>query len=124
MSKRVRRTKEELAECGYYSWLKEVETLRGKKKSGVKLTPEEKEILRTIPTPEKPFGGVEPKKTAIKPKSQIRFGPEKEFKVGGGAFFCEVRELPFTDEECMLFCPIEDCPFNGKGYFRTKGIRF
>jgi hypothetical protein len=132
LADRNRRTKAELTECGYYTWLEDCKALRGKKKSGEKLTPAEKEVMRSTPTPERPYTPSRVVKESLQPKPQrnkkstykIDFGLEKEFEVKANHFFCEVKKQPHTDEECLLFCAVKECPFNGKGYFRSKGIKF
>lgn len=125
---RNRATKADLQAAGYYAWLEECHKLKEKKKAGIKLTKDEKSFMRTRPTtaqPYRPMGQATNTSSAKVQRSfSVDFGVDKEFKTGGNSFFCEVRNVPFTDEECLLFCSVEDCPFNGKGYFRTKGIKF
>jgi len=130
----ARRTKAELEAANYYEWLKVTNELRAKKKSGVKLTPEEKTIIRTIPTPEAPYGGTTEvaQQAAIKKeqrllaaqKKVIDFDKNVVWPTRGGAFLCAVFNVPYTDEQCMIFCSKEDCPFHGIGYFRAHGQRF
>jgi len=123
-----RRTKAELQAANYYEWLEDCNKLRAKKKEGVKLTSDEKALIRTIPSPEKPYRGNQPvvpekKKPAAK-KVKIDFDKNVVWVVKGRHFLCAVFNAPFTDEECLLFCERKDCPFNGVGYFRAHGVKF
>lgn len=130
----ARRTKAELEAANYYEWLKVTNELRAKKKNGVKLTPEEKTIIRTIPTPESPFGSkAEAEQQTAKKrekrrnaalKKMIDFDKNVVWPTKGGAFLCAVFNVPYTDEQCMIFCSKEDCPFHGIGYFRAHGEKF
>ncbi len=124
-----RRTKDELIQANYYEWLTEKERLQAKKKSGDKLSKEEKAVVRLNPTPDKPYIGT--RGSAVLPtvkKEETKLGslPSKdvEFLTKGGSFVCTVIGGPRTDEHCMLFCEVEGCPFYGKGYFRSKGLKF
>jgi len=124
----ARRTKEELLAANYYEWLEYCNGLREKKKNGEKLIPAEKQVLRTIPSPESPFASksedapvVKKKKTV---KAKIDFDKNVVWPVKGSAFLCAVFNIPFEDTQCMLFCERDDCPFHGVGYFRSHGIKF
>jgi len=124
----ARRTKEELIQSNYYAWLEYCNGLREKKKGGEKLIPAEKQVLRTIPSPESPFASksedapVVKKKKAVKAK--IDFDKNVVWPVKGNAFLCAVFNVPFEDTQCMLFCERDDCPFHGVGYFRSHGVKF
>jgi len=128
-----RRTKEELITANYYEWLKVCNVLRDKKKNGTKLTADEKMLLRTVPTPEKPYvdssgqcaagqAAIPSKKKPVKAK--IDFDKTVKWVEKGSAFLCAVFNIPYTDEVCMLMCEREDCPFYGVGYFRSHGVKF
>lgn len=124
----MRRTKEELSQSNYYVWLAEKERLQAKKKSGDKLTKEEKRVVQFNPTPDKPWrgeGGAAPLPVQ-KEKKQLGVLPPKDvdWPIIGGSFVCTVVGGPKTDEDCMLFCDVERCPFYGKGYMRSKGHKF
>lgn len=120
-----RRTKEELLSANYYEWLKACEAIREKKKSGTKLTADEKMLLRTVPTPEAPYKSAidKPKPPKKVVKAKIDFDKNVVWPEKGGAFLCAVFNAPFTDEQCVLFCERDDCPFNGVGYFKSHGQR-
>jgi len=126
-----RRSKQELLESNYYEWLKDKEILQKKKKEGFKLTQAEKELIRTVPTVERPYVPLnktsETKQTKTPQRKEelkvIPWGREKEFEVKGGYFLCEVRHAPFNDVECVLFCERQDCPFYGEGYLKIKKLR-
>ena len=124
----ARRTKDELRAANYYAWLQLCDILREKKKTGLKLTSDEKTILRTIPSPESPFvsksedAPVVKKKKAIMKK--IDFDKSVVWPVKGNAFLCAVFNVPFEDTQCLLFCERDDCPFHGVGYFRSHGVKF
>lgn len=125
----MRRTKEELNKSNYYEWLAEKNRLQAKKKSGEKLSKEEKAVVRLNPTPDKPYVSTRgPAALLTVKKEEIKLGnlPSKdvEFVCKGGSFVCTVIGGPRTDEDCMLFCEVEGCPFFSKGYFRTKGLKF
>ncbi len=128
----ARRTKEELEASGYYAWLKERERLLEKKKAGEKLTPVEKETVRVVPTPENPFkvskevsvDEIIPKAHRPADMKKITFDETEEFEVKGGYFLCKVKNAPYQDVECMVMCSRNDCPFFGKGYFHSKGVKF
>ena len=124
-----RRTKEELLSSNYYEWLKDCNELRADKKSGLKITPAGKEMLRTVPTPEKPYrkSGIQPEDVKPKKKAakiKIDFDTNVIWPVKGGSFLCGVYNVSYGDEQCMVLCEREDCPFYGKGYFRAHGIKF
>lgn len=125
----ARRTKEELLSANYYEWLEVCNVLRGKKKDGTKLTAGEKMLLRTVPSPEAPYLGTAiqatpaEKKKSVK-KVKIDFDATVMWPVKAQAFLCGVYNLPYGDEQCMLLCEREDCPFWGKGYFRMHGVKF
>ena len=125
-----RRTKEELIASNYYEWLEACNKLREQKKSGPKLTPAEKALLKTLPTPEAPYksAGKQPEDVPVKKKkpvmSKIDFTKDVVWPVKASSFLCAVFNVPFTDEHCMLFCEREDCPFHGTGYFRSHGVKF
>jgi hypothetical protein len=126
-----RRTKEELNQANYYAWLEVCNKLRADKKSR-KLTPVEKALLKTIPTPEKPYvdlaempaqmAAAVKKKKAVKTK--IDFDKNVEWPIKGGSFLCSVYNVPFEDTQCILFCEKEECPFHAIGYFRSHGVKF
>ena len=129
----ARRTKNELTDANYYNWLAHCDVLRKKKKDGVKLSSAEKMLLRTIPSPETPYsaggdvlpGDVPPvKKKPSAKKTAIDFDRSVVWPVRGAAFLCAVFNVPYTDEQCMLFCERDDCPFHGHGYFRAHGVQF
>lgn len=125
----ARRTKEELIQSNYYEWLEYCNSLREQKKTR-KLIPAEKQVMRTVPTPESPFVSksedtpkpVAPKKKLAKVK--IDFDKNVVWPVKGNAFLCAVFNAPLEDSQCMLFCDRDDCPFNGIGYFRAHGVKF
>jgi hypothetical protein len=124
-----RRTKEELIASNYYEWLEVCNQLRAKKKDGVKLTPAEKELLKTLPSPEDPFAGAaikapEPVKKKKVVKTKIDFDKSVTWPEKGQSFLCAVFNSPYGDEQCMLFCDRDDCPFHGVGYFRSHGVKF
>lgn len=123
-----RRTKEELIASNYYEWLEACNKLREKKKEGVRLTPAEKALLKCLPTPEEPYKPVEveappPRKPKVVMK-KISFDKNVEWPVKGSSFLCAVFNVPYADEQCMLFCERDDCPFHGVGYFRSHGVKF
>ena len=123
-----RRTKEELLSANYYQWLVDCNVLREEKKSGLKLNADGKMMLRTVPSPESPYvpkgqPAIEKPKKAAK-KVKIDFTSSVVWPVKGGSFLCGVYNAPYGDEQCMVLCSREDCPFYGKGYFRAHGIRF
>jgi len=124
----ARRTKEELIQSNYYEWLAASNVLREKKKAGTKLTAGEKMLLRTVPSPESPYvpagqpATEKPKKKSAKAK--IDFDANVIWPVKGGSFLCGVYNVPYSDEQCLVLCEREDCPFYGKGYFRAHGIKF
>jgi hypothetical protein len=123
----TRRNKAQLLQSNYYAWLAEKERLQTKKKSGDKLTADEKRVVQFNPTPENPWKGETG--AALPVQKQIkRFGvlPSKDvdWPIAGGGFVCTVKSMPCTDEDCMLFCTIEGCPFYLKGYMRSKGLKF
>ena len=112
----ARRTKNELTDARYYNWLADCDALRKKKKDGEKLSSAEKTLLRTIPTPSSPYMAdidVTPvkKKPKVK-KVSIDFDKTVVWPVRGAAFLCAVFNVPYTDEQCMLFCERTDCPFH------------
>jgi len=123
-----RRTKEELLSANYYHWLTDCNVLREKKKAGTKLSADEKMLLRTVPTPDSPYvlktqPAIEkPKKKSA--KSKIDFDKNVVWPIKGGAFLCGVYNTPYTDEQCMVLCDRDDCPFHGLGYFRSHGTKF
>jgi len=125
-----RRTKEELIISNYYEWLKVCNKLRAQKKDGVKLTPSEKTLLRIIPTPEEPYVDLAdmPAEQIVKKKKftkvKIDFDKNVIWPVKGGSFLCSVYNVPYGDEQCMVLCERDDCPFHGLGYFRSHGIKF
>jgi hypothetical protein len=125
-----RRSKAELLQANYYEWLEACNKLRARKKDGFKLTSEEKLLLKTMPTPEAPYrsGDVLAAKKAKKPKAAkktaIDFDKTVEWPVRGQAFLCAVFNVPYGDEQCLLFCDRDDCPFHGIGYFRAHGVKF
>lgn len=124
-----RRTKEELTQANYYEWLEVCNKLREKKKEGVKLTPAEKELLKTIPSPESPYAGTaiqapEPVKKKKPVMKKIEFDKNVRWPEKALSFLCAVFNQPYTDEQCMLFCERDDCPFHGVGYFRSHGVKF
>jgi hypothetical protein len=126
-----RRTKEELKASNYYEWLEVCNGLRLSKKAGNKLTPAEKDVLKTIPTPETPYiiasirleesVPVKKKKPVMK---KIDFDKNVVWPEKAQSFLCAVFNVPYTDEQCMLFCERDDCPFHGVGYFRSHGVKF
>ena len=127
-----RRTKEELVQANYYAWLEYCNTLREKKKSGTNLIAAEKQVLKSMPTPESPFvsksedasvlpTGVTKKKFV---KAKVDFDKNVVWPVRGNAFLCAIYNIPYQDEQCLLFCSRDDCPFNNIGYFRAHGIKF
>jgi len=125
-----RRTKEELLQANYYEWLEASNKLRAKKKEGVKLTPAEKALLKTIPSPEAPYKSAEsvaaevPVKKKKPVMKKIEFNKNVEWPIKGNSFLCAVFNTPFGDEQCMLFCERDDCPFHSIGYFRSHGLKF
>lgn len=124
-----RRTKEELLASNYYAWLEACNLLREKKKSGTKLTSPEKVLLRTVPSPESPYVAAgEPATTSVKKKTakkaKIDFDKNVEWPVKAQSFLCAIYNVPYTDENCLLFCERDDCPFHGIGYFRSHGVKF
>jgi len=125
-----RRTKEELTQANYYEWLEVCNKLRAQKKDGVKLTPAEKVLLKTIPSPEAPYksAGIQPEDVPVKKKKpvmkKIEFDKNVEWPIKGSSFLCAVFNIPYGDEQCMLFCERDDCPFHGVGYFRSHGVKF
>lgn len=124
-----RRTKDELVKSNYYDWLAVCNGLRERKKNGEKLTPAEKVLLKTIPTPESPFAGAaiqppEPVKKKKSVKTKIDFDKNVEWPIKGGSFLCAVYNVPYEDTQCLLFCERDDCPFHGTGYFRSHGVKF
>lgn len=121
-----RRTKEELLSANYYEWLAASKLLRDKKKSGTKLTADEKMQLRTVPTPESPYLPPSAGRPAIKKAkpAKIDFDATVKWDVKGGSFLCAVFNLPRTDEDCMLMCHEVNCPFYDIGYFRSHGVKF
>lgn len=124
-----RRTKEELTQANYYEWLKVCEDLRARKKNGEKLNSSQKAFLRSVPTPESPYvpsgEGATPVKKKVKAtKVKIDFDKTVVWPIKAQAFLCGVYNIPYGDEQCMLFCERDDCPFHGVGYFRSHGIKF
>lgn len=127
-----RRTKAELQQANYYEWLEDCNKLRKKKKDGAKLTKEEKLLLRTVPQPEAPYrrdsdvlyGGTPVQKKKKAKKTAIDFDKTVQWPVKGHAFLCAVFNVPYTDEQCILFCDRDDCPFHNIGYFRAHGVKF
>jgi hypothetical protein len=122
-----RRTKEELLAANYYEWLAASNVLREKKKGGTKLTATEKMLLRTVPSPESPYVPTGQPATPAKKKTvkkKIDFDANVVWPVKANAFLCAVYNTPYTDEQCMLLCERDDCPFHGKGYFRMHGVKF
>lgn len=124
----ARRTKEELIASHYYEWLHDCSFLRDEKKSR-KLTPVEKQTLKTIPTPEAPYlveakVAAEPIKKKKSVMKKVDFNKDVVWPVKASSFLCAVFNVPFTDEHCMLFCERDDCPFHGVGYFRSHGVKF
>lgn len=124
-----RRTKPQLEASNYYEWLEATDKMRAAKKLGVKLTPAEKAVLKAIPTPESPFAGVaiQPPEPAKKKKpimKKIDFDKNVSWPEKAQAFLCAVFNVPFQDEQCILFCERDDCPFHGVGYFRSHGVKF
>ena len=124
----ARRTKEELLSANYYQWLADCNVLREEKKSGLKLSADGKMLLRTVPTPESPYvpkgqpaTPVKKKKTA---KVKIDFTRDVVWPTKAQSFLCAVYNVPYGDEQCLLFCERNDCPFFGIGYFRAKGVKF
>lgn len=126
-----RRTKAELQQANYYEWLEDCNKLREKKKNGDKLEKPEKMLLRTIPTPEAPYrrvsdvlqGGTPVRKKKIK-KASIDFDKSVVWPTRARYFLCAVYNVPYGDEQCLLFCTREDCPFYQVGYFRAHGVKF
>jgi hypothetical protein len=124
-----RRTKEELLSANYYDWLAASNVLREKKKSGAKLSADEKMLLRTVPSPESPYRPAGQPAIADKPKKKlimkkITFDKSVRWGEKGNAFLCAVFNTPYEDSQCMLFCERDDCPFHGVGYFRSHGVKF
>lgn len=125
-----RRTKKELEAARYPEWLEERNRLRAQKKDGIKLTPAEKEVLKIIPTPEAPYYSLiaqvaaEPIKKKKPIKTKIDFDKNVEWPIKAQSFLCAMFNQPFSDEQCMLFCERDDCPFHGVGYFRSHGVKF
>jgi len=123
----ARRTKEELLASNYYEWLEYCNGLREKKKNGERLIPAEKQVLRTVPSPESPFVSRSEDAPAVKKKKlamkKIDFDKNVRWIEKAGAFLCAVFNIPYTDEQCMLFCERDDCPFHGVGYFRSHGVK-
>ena len=124
-----RRTKEELLASNYYEWLEYCNVLRQKKTDGIKLIPAEKQVMRSVPTPESPFvskqsDATEQPKKKKTAKTKIDFDINVVWPVKASCFLCGVYNAPYGDEQCMVLCEREDCPFYGKGYFRAHGIRF
>lgn len=126
----ARRTKTELQAANYDQWVGKCAELREKKKAGDKLTLAEKEVLRTIPTPEAPYNKSADAAVPDVPKKKkpamgkINFDKNAVWPVKAQSFLCAVFNVPFTDEHCMLFCERDDCPFHGVGYFRSHGVKF
>jgi hypothetical protein len=124
-----RRTKEELIASNYYEWLEVCNKLRAQKKDGVKLNPAEKACLKNIPTPETPYiiAGIQPEQVVEKKKpvmKKIDFDKNVVWPEKAQSFLCAVFNVPYSDEQCMLFCERDDCPFHGVGYFRSHGVKF
>ena len=124
-----RRTKEELISSNYYEWLEYCNALRAKKKDGVKLLPAEKAVLKNIPSPESPFASkTEDAPVVVKKKKpimkKIDFDKNVSWPEKAGSFLCAVYNIPHGDEQCLLFCSRDDCPFINVGYFRSHGIKF
>lgn len=124
-----RRTKEQLSQSNYREWLDACSKLREQKKSGFKLTPAEKATLKTIPTPEDPYkpAGAQPEQVVKKKKPikvKIDFDKTVVWPIKAQAFLCGVYNIPYGDEQCLLFCERDDCPFHGVGYFRSHGFKF
>jgi hypothetical protein len=128
-----RRSKDELIKSNYYQWLEDTTQLRKEKKEGRKLTKEEKVLLKSIPSVDNPYkrgGAVEPPKTSPKKvfKKKVDFDKNVIWPVrGAGAsahFLCAVFNLPKNDNDCLLFCEVEDCPFWQVGYLRAHGTKF
>ena len=125
----ARRTKEELAAANYPAWVAKCGELRKQKKEGPRLTPAEKILLKTQPTPEYPYkpAGIQPENVPKKKKSvmkKIDFDKNVKWPEKALAFLCAVFNIPYGDEQCMLFCERDDCPFHGIGYFRSHGVKF
>jgi hypothetical protein len=124
----ARRTKAELTQANYYEWLKVCNELRAKKKSGVKLTSEEKVLLRTVPSPEAPYSSSPrsdvPKRKPTAKKVKIDFDKNVVWPSTARSFLCAVYNVPYGDEQCLLFCEREDCPFYQVGYFRAHGVKY
>lgn len=124
----ARRTKEELLSANYYEWLAACDLLRKKKKDGSKLTASEKMLLRTTPSPESPYRPAGEDATQVKKKKTVKvkidFDKTVVWPIKAQAFLCGVYNIPYGDEQCMLFCERADCPFHGVGYFRSHGIKF
>jgi hypothetical protein len=125
-----RRTKEELLSSNYYEWLEDCNKLRAQKKDGIKPTPSEKLLLKTLPTPEAPYSRAGKQPEEVKPKKKsakavkIDFTRDVVWPVKGGSFLCAVFNTPYTDEQCLVLCERDDCPFHGQGYFRSHGFKF
>lgn len=125
-----RRTKEELIASNYYEWLEACRVLRESKAHGYKLKPADKELLRTLPTPEVPYVrvGAPTADVPVKKKKpvmkKIDFDKNVEWPIKGSSFLCAVFNIPYGDEQCMLFCDRDDCPFHSVGYFRSHGVKF
>lgn len=123
----ARRTKEELIQSNYYEWLKVCEVLRKEKAAGAKLTADEKQVLRTVPSPDSPYVPTGQPATPAKKKpakAKIDFNANVVWPVKAQTFLCAVYNAPYGDEQCMLLCERDDCPFYGKGYFRMHGVKF
>jgi hypothetical protein len=96
--------------------LKRLEQITGKKWK--KVTKNALEILKSAK--EKPvIAGMtdSPKKKSV---GIIDFDASKIFEAYGNKFLCSVKDAPYDDTECLVYCKIEACPFNQKGYFLTK----
>jgi hypothetical protein len=125
-----RRTKPQLEASNYYEWLDACSKLRAQKEEGIKLTPAEKVLLKTIPSPEAPYksAGIQPEDVPVKKKKpvmkKIDFNKSAVWPEKAQSFLCAVFNVPYTDEHCMLFCERDDCPFHGVGYFRSHGVKF
>jgi hypothetical protein len=125
-----RRTKTELQAANYDQWVGKCAELREKKKAGERLTLAEKSILKTLPTPEAPYksAGIQPEDVPVKKKKpvmkKIDFDKNVSWPEKAQSFLCAVFNVPYTDEQCMLFCERDDCPFHGVGYFRSHGVKF
>jgi len=122
-----RRSKDELIQSNYYEWLEDAEKLRAKKKDGFKLTKEEKELIRNVPTVENPYSRHKDEPPKKKPKAKkvvIDFDKNVVWPATARSFLCAVYNIPYTDEQCLLFCEREDCPFYQVGYFRAHGVKY